>query len=672
LTAFLLVLLVAGAARGQASAWVVGASGEPWAEVAERWIALDDSVRLGAVQPRAVPPGRNALRGLVRATGIASLVNIFDYSYAFTKDPDQLERDDQIVDWNPRMWGNNVAVAAMRGLIDGDELTATFVHPPRITGRPNATIFFTLDLGVPIALDSLVFFPPQSGFTDDNRRQRNLFPVGYEVTRTNTPADWLIFEEEAVALGSPGYHPLDELIGSTFSNNESVVSLRPPLRFTRFLRFKFGGVTSLGILAEIQAFGRGYPQVARYLSQVKSFGEPVSLGRITWHFTRYRQTSSGRIVEDPTAPVQLVIQTRSGTDDDPTDHFIFDELSRLLKVDRPTYEDAPSVVFAAYERAPGFQARRGEDTENWTPWSIAYVESGDEVRSADGGSFFQFRFEIATEHPFAFGVLDSVAFEVSPLLADSVLAEVSLAGPLAEPRVPLGADTAFVYDIRTVFASSGRVGFDAIELDVPPGARFLGLEIDEVPAQEGVDFSFVAAPNKFSFTFPQPFVSDASFRVRYRSAIYQASLFLEGQLINRDPEAALLPQSIEAGDAHPEVASNSIQVVASEAELSVLGALRLSSPVLTPNGDGVNDLVVAAFDLYGVNGAPTTVEVRDLAGRSIATLLNTSGQAGSYAPTWSGRGTDGEFVPPGLYLVQIEVQIDLGAVTQTHAVAVAY
>ena len=370
--------------------------------------------------------------------------------------------------------------------------------------------------------------------------------------------------------------------------------------------------------------------------------------------------------------MQLIIQTRSGTDDDPTNHFIFDELSRLLKVDRPTYEDAPSIAFAINEGSPGFQACRGEDTENWTPWSIAYVESGDEVRSADGGTFFQFRFEIATQQPFAFGVLDSVAFEVSPLLADSVLAEVSLAGPLAAPQVPLGVDTTFVYDIRTVFATQGRVGFDAIELDVPPGARFLDLEIDEVPAQEGVDFSFIATPNKFSFTFPRIFVEDASFRVRYRSAIYQASLFLEGQLINRDPQAALLPQSIEAGDARPEVASNSIQVVASGAELSVLGALRLSSPVLTPNGDGANDIVVAAFDLFGVNGAQTTMKVRDLAGRRVATLLSATSQAGSYAPIWDGTGADGELVPPGLYLVQIEVEIDLGVVTQTHAVAVTY
>ena len=106
MTAFLLVplLLLAGATWGQASSWVVGASGDPWAEVAERWIALDDSVRLGAVPPRAVPPGHNVLRGLVRATGVAARVNIFDYPWAFIKDPDRLAKDNQLVGWHPRMW----------------------------------------------------------------------------------------------------------------------------------------------------------------------------------------------------------------------------------------------------------------------------------------------------------------------------------------------------------------------------------------------------------------------------------------------------------------------------------------------------------------------------------------------------------------------------------------
>ena len=79
-----------------------------------------------------------------------------------------------------------------------------------------------------------------------------------------------------------------------------------------------------------------------YLSQVKVFDSPVSLGRVTWDFTRYRRTASGEIVEAPNAPVELVLETRSGRDDDPFDYYVFDELGRALEVDRQTYEDSPT------------------------------------------------------------------------------------------------------------------------------------------------------------------------------------------------------------------------------------------------------------------------------------------------------------------------------------------
>jgi hypothetical protein len=673
----LLLLVLQGAASGQqpVSTWVIGgASGERWAQVAERAIALDDSARPGAIQPLEIPPGVNVLRGLVRATGAATQRNIFGYQWAFTKDPARLEIDNQLVGWNPRLWG--IDVAAMRGLIDGDELTASFSHLPRVDGRPNAEVFFTLDLGVGIPVDSIVFFPPQSGFTDDNQRQRNVFPVAYEVTRTNTPLDWLIFEDETLATGSPGYHPLAEMVGSTFSNNTSIVSLTPELSFTRFLRLKFGRVTSLGILAEVQVFGHGFPEVTRYVSQPHSFGSPVSLGKITWGFTKYRRLSSDEVVEDPTAPVQLLVQTRAGTKPDPLNYFIFDDLRRLLQVDRQAYFDAPPVLNAGDAGAPGFRASRSDDIDNWNPWSIAYVASGDEIRSSDGREFFQFRFEITTADPLAFGVLDSLAFEVSPLLADRVLAEVSLAGqPSDRPgilQVPLGVDTLLVYDIRTVFGAGRRPGFNGIELDVPPGARFLELEIDGAPAREGVDFTFRAEDNLFRFTFPQLIAEDTAFRVRYRSAIFQSSLFLGGQLLNTDSQTVLLPQSIEAGDARDDVASNGIQVVASSARLSILGALRLSSPVLTPNGDDVNDAVAVSFDLFGIDRAAMKVEVYDLAGRRLVALLDDIGEAGPYRPTWDGRDTQGKIAAPGLYVLRVEVKVDEDTFTKSTPIAVSY
>ena len=65
----------------------------------------------------------------------------------------------------------------MRGLVDGDKLTASFTHRARADGRPNSVQFITLDLGVPVPVDSIVFFPPQTGLTSDNSGNANYSPA---------------------------------------------------------------------------------------------------------------------------------------------------------------------------------------------------------------------------------------------------------------------------------------------------------------------------------------------------------------------------------------------------------------------------------------------------------------------------------------------------------------
>ncbi len=662
------------------SSWVIGGTrGEAWSQAVERWIALDDSATTGAIQPREIPPGHSVTRQLVRSGIATTQRNFFGYRWSLHKGPLQIEADTLEVGWHPRMWRaggvNALATEVMRGLVDGDELTTAFTHKARLDGRPNTVRFITLDLGVPVPIDSIVFFPPQSGLTSDNQRQRELFARAYEVSRTNTPVEWLIFEDETISTGSAGYHPLDEVIGSTFANNTSVISLTPELRFTRFLRFKFGETTTTTMVAEIQAFGRGYPQEARYISAPHSFGENVSLGRVTWKFTKYRQAPSGEIFADPTAPVQLDLQTRAGSDSDPKTYFVFDELGRFLEVDKSTYFDSPRVVERFSEGVAGFRARRDDDTENWNNWSIAYEESGDEIRSSDGAEFLQFRFNLISEDPFAFGVLDSVAFEVSPLLADSVLAEISLDGMPTVDRegaieVPLGVDSLFIYDIRTV--SGNRVGFDGIELDVPAAARFVDIEIDGMPALEGTDFSLSTAKGRLRFVFAEAFRNDKAFRIRFRSAIFQSSVFLEGRIFNSNLAATSLPQSIEAGNARADVASNGIQVVAGDIRFQVLGNIELSAHIITPNGDGINEQTAIGFDLFGIDGGGINVDIYDLAGHRVATVLADRAAAGPYGPIWSGRDEGGRLVAPGLYLIRVEVEVDKGNFTRIEQVAVAY
>lgn len=676
-----LVLLLALSGRVAAqppSAWVVGGiSGEPWAGAVARWIALDDSAHAGSIQPRAIPRGHSVTRQLVR-TGIATTQrNLFGYRWSLHKGPRQIEADTLEVGWHPRLWlggGTNAnAPEVMRGLVDGDALTASFTHRARADGRPNSVQFITLDLGVPVPVDSIVFFPPQTGLTSDNQRQRELFARAYEVSRTNVPVEWLIFEDETASTGSAGYHPLDEVIASTFANNTSVVSLATNLRFTRFLRFKFGEVSTTTLLAEIEVFGRGYPEEARYLSSPHSFDQAVSFGRVWWKFTRYRQLPSGAIAADPTAPVALNVQTRAGFDADPKTYFIFDDLGRLVEVDAKTYFAAPRVVERFSEGIAGFRAKRGDDVENWNNWSVAYQASGDEIRSSDGAEFLQFRFAITTEDPLAFGVLDSLAFEVSPLLADRALAEIALDGRAAAAsvvEVPLGVVQRFAYHIRTVAGPTDRNGFNGIELEVPPAARFLDLTIDDQPATEGVDFSLAAHDGRLRFTFPAPFRQDKAFRVRFQGAVFQPSVFLASRLFNT--LAAGLPQSIEAGDANADVGSNSIQVVSSDATLGILGAIELSSPVVTPNGDGANDPVAIEFDLFGVAGGALRVEVRDLNGRRLAAILDAPATAGPYALRWDARDERGHLVPPGLYLIRVAVEVDRGAFARMAALGVAY
>ena len=101
-----LLLALSGPVAAQTPpAWIIGGtSGEPWAAAVERWIALDDSARAGAIQPRAIPLGHTVTRQIVR-TGIATTQrNLFGYRWSLHKGPRQIEADTLEVGWHPRLW----------------------------------------------------------------------------------------------------------------------------------------------------------------------------------------------------------------------------------------------------------------------------------------------------------------------------------------------------------------------------------------------------------------------------------------------------------------------------------------------------------------------------------------------------------------------------------------
>ena len=657
--------------------WVVGGQGgDTWSAASERLIALDDTTEVGHVRNQRIERGLNVLTRRVRESASVPS-NVLGYQYSFGRSPFLFSVDRLVVDWNPRLWqGGSATAGGDRALVDGDDLTPTFTLNPPGGGRPSADTWITIDIGVPLPIDSVSFQPPQIGFTSAGERLSALAPEAYEVSRQLEPVDWLLFEDETSATGSSGYHALESIEAATVSNSESIIGEAMPLEFTRFLRFKFGGVLTKGVLSEIKAFGAGYAQEGRYLSAVKTFAEPVSLGRITYGFTRYRETTAGDAIEDANAPVTLTIRTRAGVTDDPHNYYIYDELGRLTQVAKAEYESANTVLRASDDNLPQSKAAITDNVGEWNAWSAAYGSSGEEIRSSDGRRNLQFQYQITTSDPFAFGVLDSIAFEVSPLLADSVLAEVSILGePSPESnlvQVDPGLDTVFVYDLRLVIGSQ-RPGVDGFVLDVPTGARLLDLEIDGGIAVADADYTLdVSQPRQFGIYFPERLTSDTSIRLTYRAAVYSSSVFLGGQVVNLDPDAMTLPQSIESGDAVPEVTTNSIQIVSSRQRLQALGELSVTPPVITPNGDGANDRAAIEFAVFGVENVDVRAEVLDLQGRQVALLEQGEVTAGQVRLWWEGLGPDNRPVPPGIYLVRVELDVDSETAVRVRPVSVAY
>ena len=66
------------------------------------------------------------------------------------------------------------------------------------------------------------------------------------------------------------------------------------------------------------------------------------------------------------------------------------------------------------------------------------------------------------------------------------------------------------------------------------------------------------------------------------------------------------------------------------------------------------------------------VELYDLAGRRVRTVLDAESVSGTYAVAWDGRDDQRHVVPPGLYLAVIQVHTERETLLRTSSIGVAY
>lgn len=659
------LLLFGTGGHAQVAIWQMGGSGLAWSgnDTSQTLIEFAQ----GAIRPVFITPEQNIFL-LLHGWGPLKFPRELDYIYGET----------------PRSWkgdrGNATTAHNGTYLVDGDSTT---FNPP-VSSNPE-WVWYTLDMGVPVPANRFGFFTPPRGFLSDGRPFSEDAVPAFEVS--------IAPEGDPAWLEKDPYQRLGTVIADVHENFATRVQIDFPRQYVRYVRYKRNtslldegqsttqgaGAAYKGTIADFELFGEGVPRRAIYRSRIFDLGAPFNFGRLFWSATLLRMVD-GRLQEAPEAEVGIGIEVRSGRDEDPNVYHEYTDRGGEQVVTRQLYEEVlqPRLLQGIYEREPrpGMRASVTYDSENWSFWSTSFSQPGQPL-GLKGGSHLQLRVVLESEEFDAFVQLDSLWIETGPLLASRVMGEVARADEPQPARgfvqVELGRTTEFVYDFRPFFEGGQGAGFDAVRIRTGGQVEFRGLEMGTPPARVEPE-RIVAGEEELVIFLPERVAprSDAPVRVFFAGEVFALAWTFTGEVFDSAQET--LPQLIEAGDATERISTSSLRVLgASETAGDLVQSLEISTGVLTPNGDGVNDQVEIRYALFRLPEAiPVTLKVYALDGRRVAVRSLGLQRSGLRRVLWDGRNSDGELLPPGLYLIEVSLESEATAGRRLRSLGIAY
>ena len=501
------------------------------------------------------------------------------------------------------------------------------------------------DLGGNFIVDRIKFYPRER-FLDTRFIER--FVIGTsdgDPLKRNT--------REYVVGGEGGQFRDYDLVYNITENTQSVIELSIPDAPIRQLMFEAPPNTrGVWEIAEFELYGIGFAPKSQYTTNVIDLGGMASLGDLTW---------SG----EAEGGAEVAIAMRSGDDDDPNSYwrltFRGDERSRFDP-------NGTALTLSTYKRLEkGEKAGITPDTENWSDWSPPYnFAGGGDVLLADRPRrYVQLKTDFTSQKE-AGGRLDFLQFSVSnPPVATQALAELAPASARA------GEVTSFTYAILPQLRDED-LGFDTIEIETPVEVASIGaLRVD---GQE-VGFDVVRSDARgFELRIPRmdPQQTGELIEIDFAVEVFKFGTVFTGRISDSEKPFEVR-QALTAGNADPLVDSNTLSVGLVNVEEKAVNALKLSSPVFTPNGDGINDVLEIEYELLNLFGAvPVALELYDLSGRRVGMVQRGTAASGRFALAWDGVLANGTVTAPGLYLLRLEVDSDQGKEARQRVIALAY
>jgi hypothetical protein len=428
------------------------------------------------------------------------------------------------------------------------------------------------------------------------------------------------------------------------------------------------GGGSFGIptaFTDFMLYGEGFvPQVVLESDLINLSGNK-NLNTIEWE-----------VAVDPGTSVQL--QTRSGNE-------LIENLLYFDSDGNPIEPvDDPVRAKRNYERKPS--SKQGEIRSffsaggDWSSWSRPYGSSGETVTSPSPREYMQIRAILLSDSPLSAASLHTIKVNLSDPVANRLVGEVwpTLVAEIAKPQ-----DLSFY--VRPFFGSSSQQ-FDELRIEATGGTV-----MEFVEARIGSDDDFargeptlylpaavevMSGPHStIQFRLPEPIDRGVDLlEIRFRSTTFSTNTDFRASCQNSSNPG--LWQRVDAGNATDLVNSQTTAILALEGN-QVITDLAISTPVMTPNEDGVNDVMSFDFNVARINSQQTVrVTIFDLSGAVVKEISDErSDPRGPYAITWLGDDAAGSLVPPGIYLVRIDVDVDSGSATTTSVhrlVQVAY
>ena len=386
---------------------------------------------------------------------------------------------------------------------------------------------------------------------------------------------------------------------------------------------------------ELQVFGAGHPSRMEFSSPLIDLDSDKQVQTLRWG-------------ADAPAGSHLEVRSRSGN-----------ELQLQI-----TYHDKNNkeVTAKKYNKLiPSFKGRI--DTAfsaggDWSPWSNIYLRPGEAFQSPSPRRYMELQVALVSERPERGVQLDWLEIEFDNPLAQQALGEIF---PL---QVQPGKQTEFAYYIQP--RQIARTGFDRLLLETSAPVEFKGVWVDgerqEVVVEE-MDMGFAV-------TLPAPIRESKLLELRFVGTVFVDATRFDAFLAD-SRDAALSRQRVDSGDAYAEVVS-STNAVRLPVGLQLLANVAIEPRILTPNADGVNDVLRVEFDLVNVL-APRLVGLRvfDMAGRLLQ-MLEEQALAGDMVLVWDGRALDDVRVPPGLYVAELRIDGDGGIQRRRRVISVAY